>query len=151
MNRLTSLANEEKQISNDMVFLIAEDDDGYYRLLVKGLERYGFTNHMVRFLNGQEALDFFENQIESADGVNSDYLLILDIRMPKVDGIEVLKKINKSEKLKNIPVIMNSSTDDPKTVDMCYSLGCCHYAIKSYNSNNMPQLLDFIGSSLLNA
>ena len=77
-----------------VTILIAEDDDGHFSLIRKNLLRSGLTNEIIRFVDGQEALDFlFGNGEDSKRAPDSRYLLILDIRMPKVDGVKVLETI----------------------------------------------------------
>ena len=121
-----------------IVLLIAEDDDGYFQLMKKKLKRSGMPNKIVRFIDGEEVLLFLEKQTDT------EYLLILDIRMPKLDGIEVLKRIQQAGNFINIPIVMHSSTADPSTMELCYSLGCIDYIVKSGNSQDILQILDYI-------
>ena len=86
---------------------------------------------MVHFKDGQEVLDFlFDHDHIHNEPVGEAYLLLLDIRMPKVDGIEVLRQIKKHPELKSIPVLMLTTTDDPKEVRHCHQLGCSNYITK---------------------
>ncbi|RPH25022.1 MAG: response regulator, partial [Bacteroidales bacterium] len=61
---------------------------------------------------------------------NKSYLLLLDINMPKMDGVEVLRRIKADEELKEIPVVMLTTTDDPREVEACYKIGCNIYITK---------------------
>ena len=115
----------------EVVILIAEDDEGHATLIERNLKRAGIANDMLHFRNGQETLDFLfcrgdGNQREC----NSSYLLLLDIRMPMVDGIEVLRQVKENPELCKIPVIMITTTDDPQEVDYCHKLGCNNYITK---------------------
>jgi CheY-like chemotaxis protein len=115
----------------EMIILIAEDDDGHAELIREGLEESGVSNRIIRFSNGEEVWKFLSN---TGDKVvrdkNKNYLLLLDINMPKMDGVEVLKKIKADENLKEIPVVMLTTTDDPREVEACYKMGCNIYITK---------------------
>lgn len=118
-------------MKEDAVILIAEDDAGHFALVKKNLWRSCVRNDILHFKDGQEILDFL---FRRADGLNradgASYLILLDIRMPKVDGLEVLRQIKGDEKLSEIPVIMLTTTDDPVEVDRCYQAGCSFYMVK---------------------
>jgi CheY-like chemotaxis protein len=118
-------------MKKDVVILIAEDDEGHYKLVNKNLIRAGLRNEIIRFVDGQETLDFFfSDGRQRTLEPNKAYLLLLDIRMPKVDGVEVLARLKRNEELKKIPVIMLTTTDDPREVERCHRLGCSVYIVK---------------------
>jgi CheY-like chemotaxis protein len=86
---------------------------------------------MLHFKDGQETLDFLFQRGEGPHRVTgSGYLLLLDIRMPKVDGTEVLRQLKRDAELCKIPVTMITTTDDPWEVESCHTLGCSHYITK---------------------
>jgi len=115
----------------EAIILIAEDDDGHFALVRKNLQRSGIWNEVIRFADGQEALDFLFRQGPGPHReASKEYLLLLDIRMPKVDGVELLEKIKQDPELRKIPVIMLTTTDDPREVERCHSLGCSIYIVK---------------------
>jgi CheY-like chemotaxis protein len=111
--------------------ILAEDDDGHSELLQRNLQRAGFSNKIIRTRDGQEMLDLLQNEGESKGKLPSGpLLLVLDINMPRIDGIELLKIIKSSPQLSKFPVIMLTTTDDPREVDRCYGLGCNVYITK---------------------
>ena len=118
-------------MKKEVVILIAEDDPGHAILIQKNLRRAGVNNEIIHFADGQETLDFLRCQ---GNGLKRDpekcYVLLLDIRMPRVDGIAVLREINQDQELKNFPVIVLTTTDDPKEIQLCHSLGCKNYITK---------------------
>src|SRR5205823_3148324 len=126
--------------------LIADDDPGHIRLIQKNLSRAGLNNPTQQFENGQQALDFFFGK---RNGVSRDsetsYLLLLDIRMPKVDGIEVLRQIKADPKLRNMPVIMLTTTDDPREVGRCHALGCNNYIVKPVDYDKFAEAIKNLG------
>ena len=118
-------------VTQDVIILIAEDDAGHARLIEKNLARASLSNTMIRFKNGQEILDFlFARGSGPKREANKSYLLLLDIRMPKVDGVEVLRQIKADPELRKLPTIMLTTTDDPREVDRCHALGCGNYIVK---------------------
>src|SRR5215831_9741047 len=103
--------------ATQVVILIAEDDAGHARLIEKNLSRAGLHNPIHRFDNGQAVLDFLFCRGPGPHRAGDiPYLLLLDIRMPKVDGIEVLRQIKADLELRKIPVLVLTTTDDPREV-----------------------------------
>ena len=132
--------------SREVAILIAEDDAGHARLIEKNLTRAGLHNQIQRFDNGQAVLDFLfrrgpgpHRQLETA------YLLLLDIRMPQVDGVEVLRKLKEDPELRKIPVIMLTTTDDPREVERCHSIGCSSYVVKPVNYERFAEAVANLG------
>jgi CheY-like chemotaxis protein len=119
-------------MKNDVHILIADDDMGHVNLIQKNLRRWGITNPIIHFKDGQEVLDFlFKIQKSNpSPKENNSYLLLLDIRMPKIDGMEVLQRVKTDPELKKIPIIMLSTTDDPLDIGRCHYFGCSTYIIK---------------------
>lgn len=132
--------------AGEVTILVAEDDDGHAELIMDNLRDAGVFNSMLRFKDGQETLDFF-----FGDGGGSRfekgraYLLLLDIRMPKVDGIEVLRQLKADPELKNIPIIMLTTTDDPREIKNCYGLGCSCYVTKPVDYRKFAEMLRRLG------
>jgi CheY-like chemotaxis protein len=132
----------------ELVVLIAEDNKGIRVLMRKSLEHAGMSNRVIYFENGAELLDFLYSRVSAGDITEKTYVLILDIHMPKVDGIEVLTSIRQHSELRGIPVIANSSCDDQTTINLCYSLGCIDYIVKPINADDIIIALKRIGLTL---
>jgi CheY-like chemotaxis protein len=118
--------------SESIIILLAEDDDGHAILIKRNLSRAGIANEVVRVSDGQEALDYVYRTGEFADRSPSGdpLLLVLDINMPRLDGFEVLKRVKEDTSTAKIPVIMLTTTDDPREVERCYEHGCSVYITK---------------------
>jgi CheY-like chemotaxis protein len=118
-------------MNNEVIILIAEDDEGHAGLIRKNLVRSGIINPIMHFNDGQAIADFLFCR---GDGPRRQsgkgYILLLDIRMPKLDGTEVLKQIKADPELRKIPVVMITTTDDPREVAHCHDLGCSNYITK---------------------
>ena len=137
-------------MKKEVVILIAEDDEGHASLIRKNLNRAGITNEIQHFKDGQEILDFLmgdNNGHHRKSG--TAYLLLLDIRMPKVDGVEVLRRVKQDEELRKIPVIMITTTDDPREVENCHRLGCSNYITKPINYDKFVESIKQLGLFLM--
>ncbi len=111
--------------------LIVDDDEGHALLIQQNLEEAGLSNRIKRLCDGQAALDFFFDRAASAvNRAAGAYFVLLDIRMPKVDGIEVLRRLKGNPELKKIPVVMLTTADDVLDIERCYGLGCSAYVRK---------------------
>ncbi len=129
----------------EMVVLIAEDDDGHAELIQEGLIDSGIHNKIIRFSNGEEVWNFLSADVSKDRDRSKAYLLLLDIRMPVMDGVEVLKKIKNDENLKEMPVIMLTTTDDPREIEECYKIGCNVYITKPIDFKKFSETLKLLG------
>jgi CheY-like chemotaxis protein len=101
-------------------------------------------------MDGQETLDFLFQKGKKLHRKNGKpVLLLLDIRMPKVDGVEVLRQIKQDPELKKMPVVMITTTDDPKEVENCHALGCSNYITKPVDSDKFVQAIRQLGLFLM--
>jgi len=134
------------KMRNDVHILIADDDMGHATLIQRNLKRSGLSNHLIHFKDGRELLDFlFNSDNEPHYQVGISYLLLLDIRMPKVDGVEALLRIKEDPMLKKIPVIMLTTTDDPGEIEKCHILGCNSYIVKPINYEKFVEAINKLG------
>ncbi|WP_291323427.1 response regulator [Desulfonatronospira sp.] len=118
-------------MNQEVIILIAEDDEGHAELIRKNLARAGITNPIIHFRDGQETVNFlFRNGEGPHRKTGEAYVLLLDIRMPRMNGTDVLERIKADKELRKIPVIMITTTDDPREVERCHTLGCSNYITK---------------------
>ena len=131
---------------SDLIILIAEDDDGHALLIEETLQDAGVFNTILRFCDGQKIWDFFMGKHAQYDFIkNRHYLLLLDINMPLMNGVEVLQKMKQSETLKKIPVMMLTTTDDPREIEKCYELGCSIYITKPIDFKEFIKTIKRLG------
>ena len=117
--------------ANPVTILLAEDDDGHASLVQRNLERAGLLNGFLRVKDGQELIDCLNSGGASMGSeLHESVVILLDINMPRIDGIEALRLIKANPVTYRIPVIMLTTTDDPREIDRCYELGCNVYITK---------------------
>ena len=142
----TYLRFNHMDTNKEVTIIIAEDDDGHADLIKEALQESGIQNNIIRFTNGEEAWDFLEEEAaRDVSNHNHAFLLLLDINMPRMDGVEVLKRIKSHTQLKSIPVIMLTTTDDPREVEQCYKLGCNIYITKPVDFFKFSETLKRLG------
>jgi len=135
--------------NNNVTILMAEDDDGHALLVQQRFESVGITNPVIRFKDGREAWEFLSGAGGPGAEAGKAYLLLLDIRMPHLDGVEVLRRVKKDPRLKNIPVVMLTTTDDPKEIETCYELGCNSYLTKPVEFEKFAEVIKRLGLFLM--
>lgn len=124
--------------------LIVEDDEGHAILIRENLEAAGVPYPMQHFRDGQAVLDFFAARPPQPNGTGT-YIVLLDIRMPKVDGIEVLRRMKADPAFKMVPVIMLTTTDDVREVQRCHQIGCSGYIQKPVDYDKFAEAIRRIG------
>ncbi len=129
--------------------LLAEDDDGHAWLIEDGLRRAGVNFPVQRFRDGQQLLDFLGiNGKPTQHLAGKSYLLLLDIRMPRVDGTEVLRTLKRAPHLSAMPILILTTTDDPREIAQCYALGCSGYLTKTPDFDLLTETLQSLGRYL---
>ena len=115
-----------------VTILLVEDDDGHARLLEKNLRRGGLINQLVRVADGQEAVDYVSRAAPYDDVSRYPFpsVVLLDVRMPRLDGFEVLAHLKSDPQLMKIPVIMLTSTDNQTEINRAYEMGANGYVVK---------------------
>jgi CheY-like chemotaxis protein len=122
-------------IESGFTILIVDDDEGHIELIRRNLRRIALGNPILALQDGARALAYVFHRGEFEQRPCTEILILLDINMPgSVNGIEVLRQIKADPVTRRIPVIMLSTTDDPREVARCYELGCSVYITKPVDS-----------------
>jgi len=135
-------------IAELLIILLAEDDEGHAELIRLNLERARVINEIVHLPDGQEALDYIRRQGKYAERRHGSLVVLLDINMPRLDGIETLRQLKADPRTAKIPVIMLTTTDDPREVERCYELGCNVYITKPVEYDRFCDALRELGMFL---
>jgi CheY-like chemotaxis protein len=129
-----------------ILIVLVEDDDGHATLVERNLKRAGLANGVHRLKDGQEALDYVQGQrAHAGKPTPHPMLLLLDIKMPRVDGVEVLRQLKSDPQTALIPVIMLTTTDDPREIQRCYELGCSVYITKPVDYQAFVEAINRLG------
>jgi CheY-like chemotaxis protein len=130
-----------------ILIMLVEDDEGHQLLIRENLRAGGIVNELIHMSNGQEALDYLQRRGKYQDPTKSPRpgLILLDIKMPKLDGFAVLEKIKSDAQLRLIPVLMLTSTDDQVEVNKCYSLGANSYVVKPVKYDEFQERVKALG------
>jgi CheY-like chemotaxis protein len=126
--------------------LIVDDDEGHVELVRRNLRRIAVSNHITAVHDGARALEYVFRRGEFAERPSEDPLMLLDLNMPgATNGVEVLRQVKSSPATQKMPVIMLSTTDDPREVARCYELGCSVYITKPVDSTQFIEAIKRLG------
>jgi CheY-like chemotaxis protein len=132
--------------TQEVAILLVEDDPGHARLIEKNLRRSGISNQLFTVGDGQQALDYLHGEGDFAGtGRASPLLVLLDLKLPVLNGYQVLKRMKADEHTKRIPVIILTTTDDTREISRCYDLGCSVYITKPVDYQEFSDAIRQIG------
>jgi len=131
-------------VAETVTIIVVEDDDGHATLIERNLRRAGLNNPFLRFRDGQEAVDYFFNPSRTDESI-TESVLLLDINMPRLDGIDVLRRLKADPRTALIPTIMLTTTDDPREIERCYQLGCNVYVTKPVEYESFIEAIRRLG------
>jgi len=132
---------------DEVEILFAEDSIDDAALAIRALTKSGFTNKIHHVKDGAEALDFIYCTGAYAARNRLEYpkIILLDLKMPKVTGMEVLEKIKSDPELKSIPVVILTSSKEDPDIKKCYALGANSYIVKPVDSSNFFNTIKEMG------
>lgn len=124
--------------------VMIEDDEGHARLIEKNIRRAGISNPIHHFADGTSALAFL---FDHADGParNGPSLVLLDLNLPDMSGIDILARIKGEGPLRRTPVVVLTTTDDKVEIQRCYDLGCNVYVTKPVNYESFAAAIRQLG------
>ncbi len=126
--------------------LLVDDNENDLELTERALRQYKLANNIVTLRDGAEALDFLYRRGSFSIRNNGDPIVILlDIKMPKVDGLEVLRTMKADPQLQPIPVVMLTSSRQGPDVDECYRLGANAYVVKPVDFVQFTEAIKTVG------
>jgi CheY-like chemotaxis protein len=132
---------------DNIEILFAEDSIDDAILTIRALEKSGFTNKLLHVKDGAEALDFLfcRGAYVTRNFRDKPKLILLDLKMPKVSGIQVLEKVKSDPDIKTIPVVILTSSQEDPDMARCYFLGANSYIVKPVDSNKFFNSIKEIG------
>ena len=134
------------QAGKPVTIVMIEDDEGHARLIEKNIRRAGVNNDDVAFTNGSSALAYLLGPDGSGDAsVGRHLLVLLDLNLPDMTGLDILQQIKANQHLKRIPVVVLTTTDDSREIQRCYDLGANVYITKPVNYEGFANAIRQLG------
>jgi DNA-binding response OmpR family regulator len=133
-------------MSQPVTIVMIEDDEGHARLIERNIRRSGVNNDIVPFTNGTAAV----NYLFGRDGTGLDHkgralLILLDLNLPDMTGIDILRRVKENRYLKTAPVVVLTTTDDSQEIKRCYDMGCNVYITKPVNYDSFANAIRQLG------
>ena len=133
-------------MSQPVTIIMIEDDEGHARLIERNIRRSGVNNDIVPFTNGTAAV----NYLFGRDGTGLEHkgralLILLDLKLPDMTGIDILRRLKENRYLKTAPVVVLTTTDDSQEIKRCYDLGCNVYVTKPVNYDSFANAIRHLG------
>lgn len=133
-------------MSKPVTIIMIEDDEGHARLIERNIRRSGVNNEIIPFTNGTDALaHLFGKDAGGEDHKGEALLILLDLNLPDMTGIDILRKVKESNLLKCAPVVVLTTTDDAQEIKRCYELGCNVYITKPVNYESFANAIRQLG------
>jgi CheY-like chemotaxis protein len=133
-------------MSTPVSIIMIEDDDGHARLIERNIRRSGVNNKILPFTSGTEAVRYlFGSDGSGFDHKGEALLILLDLNLPDMSGIDILRRVKENKFLKSTPVVVLTTTDDAYEVKRCYELGCNVYVTKPVNYESFANAIRQLG------
>ena len=130
-----------------LVILLVEDNPDHTELILRNFTEHRIANNIIHVSDGQAALDYLFRRGPYLDPASSPRpsLVLLDLRLPKMDGLEVLKEIKASEQLSTIPVVILTTSSSEKDILAAYEYHVNSYLVKPVDFGKFTELMDELG------
>jgi CheY-like chemotaxis protein len=137
----------ENMIGEPVLVMLIEDNIDHAELVMRTLEEHRIANTVRHFLDGQTALDYLFHRGEFSDLTETQlpHIILLDLRLPRVDGIDVLRAIKEDADLKSIPVVVLTTSEAEKDVAKAYYNHANSYLVKPVGFEDFKKLMDDLG------
>jgi two-component system, response regulator len=134
-------------MNNEVEILLVEDNPNDAELALRALKKNNLANNVIRVCDGEEALDFIfaRGQFKSREKLNIPKLILLDLKLPKVDGLELLEIIKANPVTKLIPVVVLTSSNEESDMIESYRLGVNSYIVKPVDFDKFIESVSKIG------
>ncbi len=135
-----------KREAKPVIIVMIEDDEGHARLIEKNIRRAGVNNEIVPFTTGAEALIYLLGRDGSGKvSAGRQLLVLLDLNLPDMTGIDILKKLKDNEHTRRSPVVVLTTTDDSREIQRCYDLGANVYITKPVDYDGFSNAIRQLG------
>ncbi|MEP6949149.1 MAG: response regulator [Ginsengibacter sp.] len=133
--------------NSQVEILLVEDDMDDAEMTIHAMQKYNLANKLTHMVDGEEALDFLfgTGKFIGRDTSLKPRLILLDLKMPKVDGMEVLERVKSNDATKKIPVVILTSSKEDPDVSRCYELGANGYIVKPVEFDGFIKAVSELG------
>jgi len=133
--------------NNDAQILLVEDNKSDAMLTIRALKKHNLANNLIHLIDGAQALDFIfaTGEYEGRDMDSKPKVIFLDLKMPKVSGLEVLRILKTDDRTKLIPVVMMTSSKEEKDIIESHKLGVNSYVVKPVGFDNFSRIITDLG------
>ena len=129
-----------------VTIVMIEDDEGHARLIEKNIRRAGVNNEILPFANGTDALAYLFGPDGSGEvGLNRHLLILLDLNLPDMTGVDILERVKSNPHTRRAPVVVLTTTDDTREIQRCYDLGANVYITKPVNYESFANAIRQLG------
>lgn len=133
-------------MTQPVIIAMVEDDEGHARLIEKNLRRAGVHNKIVLLKDGASAITFlFGSDGSGLVNKGRPLLVLLDLNLPDMSGIDILKRIKENGHLRVVPVVVLTTTDDKSEIQRCFDLGCNVYITKPVDYEKFANAIQQFG------
>ena len=139
-------------MTTPITVLMAEDDEGHATLVRRSLRRAGMAAHPVHLRDGQELLDYMYRRGPWSDReTHAALMILLDLNMPRLGGLDVLMTLKGDDRLQHIPVFVLTTTDNPVELGRCYNRGASACLVKPIDYGSFGEMVHRLAGFLLSA
>ena len=130
-----------------VLVMLVEDNADHAELVMRTLAEHRVANRIRHLLDGQAALDYLFNRGAYADPIENPrpHVILLDLRLPRVDGLEVLKRIKETEELRHIPVVVLTTSEADRDVTRAYDHHVNSYLVKPVGYEEFSEMMEDLG------
>lgn len=130
------------ELINDVQIVLVEDSFDDAELTMRSLKNSNFVNEVIWLKDGEQAINYLQGKGDYTDRNTAvkPKLILLDLKLPKLSGLEVLERIKKDKNLHKIPVVVMTSSQENKDLEKCYELGVNSYVVKPINFSNFMKV-----------
>ena len=133
-------------MATPVIIVMIEDDEGHARLIERNIRRSGVNNEIKPFSDGTSAMKYLLGRDGSGiDHKGQALLILLDLNLPDMTGIDILRQVKENKYLKSTPVVVLTTTDDSQEIKRCYELGCNVYITKPVNYESFANAIRQLG------
>jgi CheY-like chemotaxis protein len=121
--------------------LVVEDSNEDFRILQRLMRRMAVQNPIHRCTSGDEVLDYLYQEGKNTDGLSRPSVILLDLNLPGIDGRDILEQLKQDKSFKEIPIVIFTTSSNPKDIEFCYQKGANGYLVKPMDAQELQKTI----------